>query len=232
VNRATGVIIKSLGNPEADLPQNRWNDGKCDPLGRLFVGSMLTTGDDPPGQGALWCLDTDGTWSKKIESTSISNGLVWSSDGKKFWWIDSPTGNVYAYDYDLETGSISNRQIAIRHFNQEGKPDKGYPDGCCIDAEDKIWIAAWEGGAVFRYDPSNGELLSRHEVPGASLVTSCSFGGANLDTLFVTTASCGLSDAQLEAQPNAGALFALDLSGTGIKGAPPPPYKGAAAPKH
>ena len=100
----------------------------------------------------------------------------------------------------------------------------GYPDGCAIDADDKIWVAMWGGGQVVRYDPISGEAMLRVPLPNVMQVTSCAFGGDNLDQLFVTTASCGLSDAQLAEQTNAGALFRVDLSATGIKGCVAPMF--------
>jgi sugar lactone lactonase YvrE len=217
VDRATGRVLRSLGNPEADLPENRWNDGKCDPRGRLWVGSMLTSGDEPRGRGALWCLDAEGRWTCAVEGASISNGLAWSADASTFFWTDTPEGKIWAFDYDADAGSLSARRVAVDLF-ADGAGERGYPDGCAIDDEDNLWVAAWEGGAVHRCSTETGKILETHPVPGARLVTSCAFGGPALDQLFVTTASCGLSAEALEAQPNAGAVFQLDLSGRGVRG--------------
>merc|ERR1712087_213071 len=106
--------------------------------------------------GNLYSLDADGKWEKRVGETVISNGLVWSKDKSTFWYIDTPTGQVDAFDYDEATGAVSNRRCAI-------KCEHGFPDGCTIDSEDKIWIAMWSGGCVCRYDPATGTLLSKYD---------------------------------------------------------------------
>lgn len=153
---------------------------------------------------------------------------MWSSDATTFWWIDSPEGKVWAFDFDAATGAITNRRVAIDHF-VEGEPSRGYPDGCCIDACDKIWIAGWEGGGCYRYDPFTGELLEFIATPGAKRATACAIGGADMRTLFITTASCGLSEEDIVEQPNAGALFGIQLE-KGEEGTAMPPYGGSPYP--
>jgi len=212
VDKQTGKLRQSLGNPEASIADNRWNDGKCDPQGRLWVGSMNVHNEGSPG--ALWCFD-GSKWTKKLSDIGVSNGLVWSKDCRSFWYIDSMKENIQAFDFDAETGNITNHRVAVKVNAKE----QGYCDGCTIDSEDKIWVAHWEGGSVCRWDPTTGALLEKIPIPGASLVTSCAFGGPNLDQLFVTTASCGLSEEALRTKDsNAGALFRIDFSGTSIRG--------------
>ena len=219
VNRTSGRIERFLGNPEAELPENGWNDGKCDASGRLWVGSKNLFCDRP--SGALWCLNGKGEWTRHVSDVGVSNGLVWTKDQKTFLYIDSPTRRIDAFDFNAKKGTLSRRRPAV---HVTGKHD-GYPDGSTIDADDKVWVAMWEGGCVIRYDPTSGKELLRIPIPGARQVTSCAFGGKGLSTLFVTTASCGIPQATLDRdQPNAGALFAIDLKAHGVRGVPAPSF--------
>lgn len=220
ISLETGRIDKFLGNPEQDVPENLWNDGKCDPRGRLWVGSKDIHCERPTG--ALWSLEpATGEWKRQLDGVSVSNGLVWSSKADTFWYIDSPTGRIDAFDYDAEGGAISNRRPAVTIDTAA----LGNPDGCTIDSQDKIWVAMWDGGSVVRFDPLSGEVIATVPIPKAKLVTSCAFGGEQLDQLFVTTASCGVGEADLAGpQSNAGALFRIDLSATDIRGVPAPKY--------
>jgi sugar lactone lactonase YvrE len=194
----------------------RFNDGKCDPAGRFWAGTMAD--EMTEGAGALYCLDTDLTVRTMIDGVTISNGLVWTSDAKRLYYIDTPTCEVAAFDYDVDTGDITNRKTAI-------KVDKnlGLPDGMAIDEEDMVWVANWGGGKVTRWDPQTGKLLDLIEVPGASLVTSCAFGGPKLDDLFITSASVGLNDEQKKIQTLAGSIFRIKLN---VKGVPAHPFGG------
>jgi sugar lactone lactonase YvrE len=194
----------------------RFNDGKCDPAGRFWAGTMAD--EMTEGAGALYCLDSDLTVRSMIDQVTISNGLVWTSDAKRFYFIDTPTCEVAAFDYDVATGDITNRKTAI-------KVDKnlGLPDGMAIDEEDMVWVAHWGGGMVTRWDPQTGKLLDRINVPGANLVTSCAFGGPKLDDLFITSASVGLNDEQKKGQPLAGGIFRIKLN---VKGVPAHPFDG------
>lgn len=221
VDAKTGRIVRSLGNPEAELAENRWNDGKCDPAGRLWVGSMNSFCDQPVG--ALWCLDGEGKWTKAVSDITVSNGLVWSSDQRTFWYIDTPTHRVDAFDFDAAAGTLSNRRSAIVIDAKDG-----FPDGCCLDADDNLWVAMWAGGAVRQYNPRTSELLRVVEIPGASQVTSCAFGGKDLNQLFVTTCSAGKSEEELRspAEENSGAVFRVDLSALGIRGSAGHAYRG------
>jgi sugar lactone lactonase YvrE len=194
----------------------RFNDGKCDPAGRFWAGTMAD--DAQEGAAALYCLERDLSVSIKIPKVTISNGLVWSSDKKSFYYIDTPTRQIVSYDYDNASGHIENCQVAIKIDSQLGKPD-----GMTIDEEDMIHIALWEGGKVVRYNPRTGKLLSTIEVPAAKRVTSCAFGGEKLDELFITTASVGLTETELKEQFNAGNLFSIQMD---VKGVPAFEFKG------
>lgn len=200
-------------NPEEDKPNNRFNDGKCDPAGRFWAGTMSLIGESKTG--SLYMLDNDGTITKKVSDVSISNGLGWSPDRKTMYYIDTPERVVWAYDYDLETGEISNRRTVVTIPDGEGSPD-----GMCVDAEGMLWVAHWGGWRVSCFHPETGERLREIRVP-AERVTSCCFGGDNLDELYITTASIGMSDEEKEKNPEAGGLFRIKLD---IKGQPTDAY--------
>jgi sugar lactone lactonase YvrE len=202
--------ITLVANPESHLPGNRFNDGKCDPAGRLWVGSMALS--EETGAGSLYAVDKNFRWKKMIDNVTISNGMAWSSDNRTFYYIDTPTRTVVAYNYDVETGSISNRKVVVNISANEG-----FPDGMTIDSEDNLWIAHWDGWQVSRWNPRTGQKILTVEMPAAR-ITSCAFGGPSLEELYITSARTGLSEADLIKQPDAGKLFVLKSSGhQGVK---------------
>ncbi|MGM0376047.1 MAG: SMP-30/gluconolactonase/LRE family protein [Bacteroidota bacterium] len=201
-----GTTEMLTGFPKDAEPNVRFNDGKCDPEGRLWVGTMHKQAQQ--GAGKLYMLEDDSLHVKE-SGVTISNGIVWDTNINVMYYIDTPEQSVYAYDYDRETGETSNRRVVI-----EVPEESGSPDGMAIDAEGKLWIAHWGGHGVYRWDPENGELLQKIEVPAPN-VTSCAFGGKDLKTLYITTAKEGLSEEQLEEFPLSGSLFVKD---TEIKG--------------
>lgn len=203
LDRKTG-IIKPLAQPEKYLLNNRFNDGKCDPMGRFWAGTMSLT--EEPDAGSVYVFDNK-TIEKKIENTTISNGMAWSFDHKTFYYIDTPTFEVAAYEYEKVTGNISNRKVVIKI-----PEDEGYPDGMTIDNEGMLWIAHWDGWKITRWNPNTGEKLQHIKLP-ASKITSCTFGGADLSDLYITSAKIGLSDEELKEQPLAGSLFVIRNSG-------------------
>lgn len=209
----SGAVVMVAENKRDGI---RFNDGKCDPAGRFWAGTMAD--DEAQGAGALYCLDADLRVRTMLDRVTVSNGLVWTSDAKRFYYIDSPTYAVAAFDYDAETGEIANRKTAIQIDKR-----LGLPDGMAIDEEDMVWIAHWGGGQVTRWNPHTGKLLDRIDVPGAGLVTSCAFGGPGLDELFITSASVGLTDEQKKVQTLAGAIFRIKLN---VKGVPAHPFDG------
>jgi len=200
---------KLIVDPEADKPDNRFNDGKCDPAGRFWAGTMSLVG--AKNAAALYRLDADSTVHKMIDGVSISNGIVWSGDKTKMYYVDTPTRKVMRYDYNHETGEINNPTVAV-----EVPEGMGAPDGMTIDEEDHLWVALWGGSAVACFDPENGELLRKIEVP-AKNVTSCAFGDDDLGTLYITTAREGTSKTELEQFPHAGGVFKIR---PGVKGVP------------
>jgi len=202
--------LSFITDPEADLPSIRYNDGKCDPSGRLWVGSM---GMEPPidYRASLYRLDHDLKITKMLDSITVSNGICWSPDKTKMYYIDTPTMKVRVFDYDDMTGTISNGKTAI-----EIPQGMGGPDGMTIDSEGNLWICLWGGACVGCFNPETGKLLRKVDVP-AKNITSCAFGGRDLTTLFITTASISMSPEDIAKYPLAGNLFAIDLD---VKGVP------------
>lgn len=194
-------------DPEKKISGNRFNDGKCDPAGRFWAGTMSMEGKKKAG--ALYRLDPDSTVHKMIEGVTTSNGIVWSPDHTKMYYIDTPTRKVMAWNYNNETGEISNPQTAI-----EVPEDMGFPDGMTIDSEGNVWIALWGGEAVGCWNPETGELLRTIDVP-AKNVTSCAFGDDDLGTLYITTARQNTNEKELEKFPHAGGVFKIR---PGVKG--------------
>jgi sugar lactone lactonase YvrE len=204
VERETGKL-NLFSDPESHLPNNRFNDGKCDPEGRFWVGTMSI--NESPNAGSLYVLDMNNQVAKKIEHTTISNGMAWSLDHQTFYYIDTPTLKVVAYDYEKSSGIITNPRIVITIDEKDG-----YPDGMTIDAEGMLWIAHWGGWQLTRWDPLTSEKLFSIPLPVAN-VTSCTFGGENLQDLYITTAKKGLNEEELAQQPLAGNLFVWKNSG-------------------
>lgn len=185
----------------------RCNDGKCDPAGRLWIGTMARDGS--PEEGTLYSLESDGQMTVQIGSVSISNGIVWSADRSTMYYIDTPTRQVCRYRYDEESGRISFEEVSII------VPEAwGTPDGMTIDRNGKLWIAHWGGQGVYQWDPDSGELIRRIAVPALN-VTSCAFGGERLDTLYITTATSSASDST--DFPLSGSLFVCKPGVQGIK---------------
>ncbi|MEH1868843.1 MAG: SMP-30/gluconolactonase/LRE family protein [Nostoc sp.] len=205
LNTQTGVVTP-IFEIEVNLPDNRFNDGKCDPQGRFWFGSMCSL--EKP-QASLYRYDTDGSLHVIETGLTISNGLGWSPDQKIFYLTDSPQQKIYAYDFNSVSGSITNRRIFVDLTHESF-----YPDGLTIDSEGHIWSAMWNGWCVIRFNP-NGEEILRIKLP-VQLPTSCTFGGEDLQTLYITTASVGLSQAEIEKSFYSGDLFALQTDVTGL----------------
>ncbi|XP_022089748.1 regucalcin-like isoform X2 [Acanthaster planci] len=197
-------LVTHIAEIDQDRPENHLNDGKCDSMGRFWagtVGPLETPTKVKPKQGSLFRLDGDGSVTKHVDGVDISNGMCWSHDYRTMYYIDSLSGRVDAFDYCLETGGLSNRRPAVEIPNQEG-----FPDGMTMDTEGMLWVACFDGSKVNRYNPQTGEKLQTVRFP-CSYVTSCCFGGKNLDTLYVTTSNDGLGDQKLREEPLAGSLF-------------------------
>jgi sugar lactone lactonase YvrE len=192
---------------EADLLANRTNDGACDSRGRLWVGTMAL--DERSPSAALYRVDADLRVTRMLADTTISNGLGWSPDGARFYFIDSPTRRVDVFACDPETGALGERRPLVTV-----DVDGAVPDGMAVDAEGCLWVALHGGWGLNRYT-AEGELLEEVRLPVAK-VTSCCFGGPGLRHLYVTTRRESLSDAELAQQPLAGALLRLDLGVAGL----------------
>ena len=190
---------------EVDDDESRMNDAMCDPVGRLFTGTMT----QDHRRSALYRVDPDGTVTTVFTGIGISNGLGWSPDGARMYYVDTPTQRVDVMTYDVATGAVGERRPLVRIADGEG-----FPDGMTVDAEGCLWVAFWDGGCVRRYDP-DGRLVRTVSLP-VDRVTSCAFGGAGLDRLYVTTASAGLDAAELAAQPLAGSIFVVDPGCLGL----------------
>ncbi len=205
--------IGLIGNPEPELDTNRFNDGKVDREGRFWAGTMDRF--EREDSGSLYRLDPDFDWTRVDSGYRVTNGPAFSLDGRTMYHTDSAIQRVYAFDLAAD-GTVSNR----RTFLQFGEGDF-YPDGMTVDSEDCLWIAFWGGWCVRRFSPT-GERLQEIAVP-AQLVTSCAFGGPEVDRLFITTASRGLSPEELAGQPQAGGLF---MTVPGVRGVPEPLFAG------
>jgi sugar lactone lactonase YvrE len=196
INTGSKKLLAAL---EASSEEIRFNDGKCDPAGRFWAGTMSTSGKK--NAGTLYRFDGDTILHKMIENVSISNGIVWSLDKTKMYYIDTPTQKVMSYEYDNATGEIANPKVAV-----EVPTEMGHPDGMTIDAEGNLWIALWGGFSVTCWSPETGELLKTINVP-AKNVTSCAFGGNDLGTLYITTAREDNTKEELKEYPLSGGVF-------------------------
>jgi len=222
VPRVSGGLVVAAGNGFLSLdtltgtvgelaaapgqPGTRMNDGKCDRAGRFYAGTMAE--DESPGQGSFYRLDTDHRVTEIYTGIGISNGIGWSPDDRLMYYTDSLAYRVDVLDYDPATGQMGQR----RPFAALGSGSI-MPDGLAVDSEGGVWVAVWGGSVIQRYD-AGGRLTSVVRVPAAN-VTSCAFGGPELDRLYITTAA---GPGRL-----AGALFSC---GCGVRGLPSFPYRG------
>lgn len=206
-----GGNVRTLVDPEPERPANILNDGKCDRAGRFWCGSR--DGDLSAPTGSLYRLDPDGTAHRMDTGFIVSNGIAFSPDDRTLYFADSRAETVFAYDFDLAEGRISNRRVFFSTLNIEGRCD-----GATVDADGFYWCALVHGGAIARIDPM-GRLDRLIPMP-VKHVTMCAFGGPGLDTLYVTS-SASMAPA---GTPQAGALFAVH--GVGARGIPEPFFGG------
>ncbi len=209
----SGGRIERIGDPEPDLPDNRFNDGKCDGAGRFWAGTM----DDGQSYstGSLYRVDGDRRWHRMDSGYRVTNGPAFSPDGGTLYHTDSAARTIFAFDAAPD-GSISNKRTFIAI-----PPDAGHPDGMTVDAEGHLWVAHWDGWRLTRFRP-DGSIERTIKLPVAR-VTSCAFGGPALDMLYVTTATTGLDSEARARQPLAGGLFEV---AAGIRGLPAPRFAG------
>jgi sugar lactone lactonase YvrE len=207
---AASVLLSVL----ADTPHLRFNDGKCDPRGRAWAGTMAA--DMAAGAGTLYRLDPGPTATAVLGGLTVSNGLGWSPDAHTMWFADSANPHVSGFAYDIDEGSLGALRVLVRL-----QQTSGVPDGLCVDDEGCIWVALWGSGAVHRYTP-DGQLDTVVHVPTRQ-VTSCAFGGPDMSTLFITTARSRLAPDILAREPTAGGLFVVN---TGTTGPPATTWRG------
>ncbi len=201
--------LSLLSDVESDMTENRFNDGKCDPNGNLWVGSMHLAQNKPNAN--LYKINEKGESDKMLDGITISNGIVWSKDKSTMYYIDTPKGTIRAFDYDKKTSEISNERVVVTV-----DPKDGFPDGMAIDDQDMLWVGMWNGNAVAKYNPKTGALEKKIQVP-AHNVTSCAFGGDNFDELYITTASVDMTDEEKKQFPLAGSVFKIKLKEKGVK---------------
>ncbi|CAG1000894.1 xylonolactonase [Anaerolineales bacterium] len=207
VDLRVGSSQQSVLATVSESANTRFNDGKCDPAGRFIVGSMDINEKDPIG--SVYSFNGKQV-TKLFGGVTISNGLTWSPDRKTFYYIDTPTRKVQAFDYDLTTGQIANPRVAIRIADT-----LGWPDGMTSDADGNLWIALWGGAQVTKWNPNTGQLLEQIPVP-ALQTSSCIFGGKDMNELYVTSARKGMSQADLQKYPLSGGLFKVETKVTGM----------------
>lgn len=207
IDLETGQLTK-LKDLEIDKPNSRTNDGGVDSKGRLWVGTMDLHFQE--GAGSLYLLTEKG-FVPKIEKTTIANGLVWSKDGRTMYFIDSPLKTVKAYRFEGENASLELIGDVVRI-----PEELGAPDGMAIDEDGMLWIAHYGGYSVGKWNPNNGELLEKISIPAPN-VTACCFGGADMRTLFITTARQEMSEKELEDYPLSGSLFCVETDVSGVR---------------
>jgi sugar lactone lactonase YvrE len=206
--------VDRLVDPEADRPENRFNDGRCDRQGRFWAGTM----NEPrtARSGALYRLDADHRCHRLADDVMVANGLAFSPDDQLMYWSDSRALTIWVFDFDATLGEVANRRVFARL-----EPHQGGPDGAAVDAEGGYWSACYRGARVMRFRP-DGSIERKIRLP-VSRVTMCAFGGPELRTLYITTARGGMSAEELRREPLAGGIFALDVD---VQGLPEPRFKG------
>lgn len=204
------VTFEPFADPEAGLPDNRFNDGKLDRGGRFWAGTMDDT--ERSASGSLYRMDPSRNWSCVDQGYRVTNGPAFSVSGRRMYHNDSARQITYVFDLDAQ-GVPSNR----REFARYGEGD-GYPDGMTVDRDDCLWVAFWDGWCLRRYSPE-GACLATIPMP-VQKPTSCAFGGASLDRLYISSARIGLSEADIAARPCAGGLFVLDTGTAGLLDTP------------
>ena len=210
---ATGALT-DFARPEIDRPQNRGNDGTADVKGRFWFGTMqqniAADGSDldiTQDSGALYRVGHDGVSKLMFDNVGVSNGPCWSPDNKIFYFSDSKAQIIHAFDFDVESGELSNQRV----FNDS--KSHGYPDGATVDAEGYLWSARWEGSCVLRFDPKG--RIDRVVPMPVTRPTCVVFGGPQMNTIYVTSAAANLPADVLKTNPLSGGLFCFNPGVTG-----------------
>ena len=212
--RADGTLDRKIADAPYDPAHHRFNDGRCDPQGRFFAGTMNERRDASTGE--LLRIDADYTMTPILTDIMISNGLAWSPDGRTMYHADTPTHIVRAFDYDAATGTPLRPRVFARW---DGDTDR--PDGGAVDSAGNYWTAFYRGGKVLQLSP-RGETLAEYPVP-AMCPTMCAFGGPDLTTLYVTSARQMREPDELARLPQSGGIFAMNVA---VPGLPEPMFLG------
>jgi len=212
--RADGTLERNIAAAPYDPAHHRFNDGRCDPAGRFLVGYMNEKRD--ANSAALVRIDRDGRMTEVLGDIMISNGLAWSPDGRTMYHADTPTHTVRAFDYDAKTGTPSHPRVFAQW---QGETDR--PDGGCVDSAGNYWTAFFRGGKVLQISPA-GKTLAEYPIP-AMCPTMCAFGGADLRTVYVTTARQERDADELARLPQSGGIFAMSVD---VPGLPEPAFAG------
>lgn len=208
LDEATGLSTP-IADPEPDMPDNRFNDGKCDPAGRLWAGTICLK---KRPEASLYCLHTNLTVEKKFSPVTNSNGIIWSGDGRTMFYIDTPSKKIRAFDFDTATSAIQGERVLW-----DIQAEASVPDGMTIDSEGRLWIAFCHGGKVVCFDPATRQVMQQIDFPCIE-TTACAFGGPDLRDLYITT---GIKPGLQE--PLAGRLF---VCRPGAQGVPAQPFLG------
>jgi sugar lactone lactonase YvrE len=203
---ATGKL-QFLVHPEASEPGNRYNDGRCDRRGRLWIGTMDI--GIRRASGSFYRISADRSVLRLFDGITVPNSTAFSPDDRTLYFADTPDGRLRAYAFDPDDGRLGPMRVLL-----DSGAVPGRPDGATVDAEGCVWSARYEGACVARITPE-GDVDRVVALP-ATRVTSCTLGGRDLRTLYITTARQKLTDAELAAQPHAGAVFALRVATPGL----------------
>jgi sugar lactone lactonase YvrE len=200
--------VNRLLQLEAEIEGHRLNDGRCDNRGRFWIGTMHDTVRNPTG--SLYRVNPDLSVHKAFDAVNIPNSIAFSPDDKRMYFADSPAKKIWVFDFDLDDARLSNRRVFV-----DCAADPGVPDGSAMDQDGCLWNANYGGGRIVRYTPG-GEVDRVIALP-VTQPTCCTFGGAQLDTLYITTATQKLTPQELATQPLAGALFAMPTGSRGVR---------------
>ncbi|ELU18738.1 hypothetical protein CAPTEDRAFT_229314 [Capitella teleta] len=216
VNWAEEKIIDQFVSVDAF----RFNDGKCDPFGRLWTGTL----GNEPHQRALYSLETDHkTLTCRVDDVQMPNGIAWDTETNTMYFVDTAPRIIYAFRYDC-TGHLSDKRTLIDFKDIGDETVVGKPDGVCLDACGDLWVACFGGGCVIQINTKTRKELRRVRIPGAKQITSCCFGGENYADLFVTSAKSRLTEEEERLQPLAGSLY--KVTGLQVKGVKPFVFQG------
>jgi sugar lactone lactonase YvrE len=201
--------LSMVAKIEAEKPENRCNDGGVDVAGRLWIGTMSMHFHE--GNGSLYCVERDQPVSKKIQGLTVPNGLAFAADNTRMYHVDSNSRKVACYSFDAGQGTIAFKKNVL-----QTPRNMGSPDGMCMDEEGMLWIAHWNGFGVCRWNPNDGSLITKIEVP-VPQVSSCAFGGDNMDQLLITTARQNMSQADRDKYPDSGSTYIAEPGVRGVK---------------